>query len=148
MADSRDAARGHLARLVELDSFAARGMVRGWHLGCEYIHFWMQAVESENLVSREVGNDDGRRGARWPIQGMLRPDTLLVWSSSTGLLRAAWSGGGIYGAIVSCHVRRHLRDLKANIHRKQDDRGICFQRLIFAFKRCDELRNDVIWDIS
>ena len=26
----------HLARLIELDRFAARGMVRGWHLGCDW----------------------------------------------------------------------------------------------------------------
>ena len=33
MADWGDAARGHLAGLVALDRFAARGMVRGVHLG-------------------------------------------------------------------------------------------------------------------
>ena len=33
MADWRDAARGHFAGLVALDRFAARGMVRGMHLG-------------------------------------------------------------------------------------------------------------------
>jgi len=51
MADWGDAARRHFAHLIELDRFAARGMVRGWHLGCEYIRFWMQAVESENRTS-------------------------------------------------------------------------------------------------
>ena len=32
MADWGDTARGHLAGLVALDRFAARGMVRGGHL--------------------------------------------------------------------------------------------------------------------
>ena len=36
-----------------------------------------------------------RRSMKWPIGGMLRVDNLLVWSRSTGLLRAAWSGGCI-----------------------------------------------------
>jgi hypothetical protein len=30
------------------------------------------------LVGSVVGNDDGRRGARWPIDGMPRADILLV----------------------------------------------------------------------
>ena len=51
MADWGDAARGHLAGLVALDRFAARGMVRGVHLGRECVHFRMQGVESENRTS-------------------------------------------------------------------------------------------------
>ena len=41
MGDWRDAARGDLAGLVALDRFAARGMVRGVHLGGECVRFWM-----------------------------------------------------------------------------------------------------------
>jgi hypothetical protein len=51
MGDWRDAARGDLAGLVELDRFAARVMVRGVHLGCECVHFWVHGVESENRTS-------------------------------------------------------------------------------------------------
>ena len=48
MADWGDAARRHLAGLVALDRFAARGMVMGVHLGRECVHFRVQGVESEN----------------------------------------------------------------------------------------------------
>ena len=67
MGDWLDAARGDLAGLVALDRFAARGMVRGWHLGRECVRFWVLGVESENWTSSIVSSDDGRRGARWPI---------------------------------------------------------------------------------
>ena len=43
MADWGDAARGHLAGLVALDRFAARGMVRGVHPGRDCV-FVMNAA--------------------------------------------------------------------------------------------------------
>jgi hypothetical protein len=50
MGDWRDAARGDLAGLVELDRFAARGMVRGVHLGCEYHLNSVQATNTSGFI--------------------------------------------------------------------------------------------------
>src|SRR6056300_56241 len=50
MGDWRDAARGDLAGLVELDRFAARVMVRGVHLGCEYHLNSVQATNTSGFI--------------------------------------------------------------------------------------------------
>ena len=50
MDDWRDAARGDLARLVTLDRFAARGMVRGWHLGRDCALSLMQTLSEEPIA--------------------------------------------------------------------------------------------------